>query len=447
MKPPPIPQCPPEASFLPDGHPPSNCDLLCSEDMEDMEQDKVGSNKNFIQNNNLSQLALVEKPRQRVKNLGKRKYVILRTSWPPASLILKQRVLQNQDPSTYWVDNKEILENSQGLNVSSKKLAESICSTSNSEQPFLVPEVTEFAKHVPKLIQPTNVSFVKGSLPNFWECPNCKHLPFKARGKHSVLYKGGGKAPSSDKYPIIQIHLQFCQEAKAKYNSEPMTNKGGWDNSDDDDEQKSLGVRKSRRLGGKKEDYQTDQCALQVLGDKRPNGRASTRKRKKKKTIRKEEGRLGDATKDIPHKSVKEITISPSDTGLFDVDSDLRITASIDVLVISQVVTCSYVRAKDTILFLRQMPLPDGYPGLKCKYCKKYWFFNSYVQLATGLPKIEQHLMNQCKCCPKSIKSEISAAKHQEEMERYILRTKTKDKITRRQYANVVFTRMKAPAL
>ena len=144
--------------------------------------------------------------------------------------------------------------------------------------------------------------------------------------------------------------------------------------------------------------------------------------------------------------------IQSTTNGLVDPDVDKTKTASVDIMIMALVERCYYRRTEDTIAYLRQKPFPENYPGVGCVYCaqskgeKKQWFFNSSLQLATGLPKIEQHLMT-CYNAPKNIKSDISRAKHQEERERAILRMKTNDKITRRQYSTIVFERLGAEPL
>mmetsp|Transcript_9095 Transcript_9095/g.17142 ORF Transcript_9095/g.17142 Transcript_9095/m.17142 type:complete len:95 (-) Transcript_9095:73-357(-) len=85
---------------------------------------------------------------------------------------------------------------------------------------------------------------------------------------------------------------------------------------------------------------------------------------------------------------------------------------------------------------------------MKCKHCSdKQWFFNSYKQLATGLPKIEHHLMSQCDGCHESVKRKIVMCKKQESVERTVLRAESLPttggkKMTRREYAQVVFDRV-----
>ena len=145
-----------------------------------------------------------KKRKQRVKTLGKRKYLILESTYPPRKLASNTKVLQNSS------ENKENIVPSN--DVKSNEMKKVSCPS------YMVSKDGQNANEAPSALQTTTtMSFVKGGLPNFWECPKCRHLPFKARGKHSVFYKGGGDAPSSDKYLTIYIHLQFCQEARDKY--------------------------------------------------------------------------------------------------------------------------------------------------------------------------------------------------------------------------------------
>lgn len=145
---------------------------------------------------------------------------------------------------------------------------------------------------------------------------------------------------------------------------------------------------------------------------------------------------------------VKNVTLPPPDANGFYQPSDCTITAIIDIVLVAQVERCEYKKVEDAAAFLRQKPLPDGYPGVKCKHCSdKRWFFNSYKQLATGLPKIEHHLMSQCEGCEESVKRQITVAKKQEATERTVLRTESSiagsdKKMTRREYAQVVFHRL-----
>lgn len=84
---------------------------------------------------------------------------------------------------------------------------------------------------------------------------------------------------------------------------------------------------------------------------------------------------------------------------------------------------------------------------MQCLYCDKQWFFNSSVQLATGFPKIEQHLTGACEGCPRKVKENIVVTKNQEDLERNELRLKLGERVTRRQYAKVVIARLEAPEL
>ncbi len=147
-------------------------------------------------------------------------------------------------------------------------------------------------------------------------------------------------------------------------------------------------------------------------------------------------------------REIVKIDIPSTDNGLIEIPNDTNITASIDYYIMSQVKLCSYERSKDAIAYLRQKPLPEGYPGVQCIYCDKQWFFNSAVQLATGFPKIEQHLTGTCcENCPRDVKKQISIAKNQEDLERHTLRLKTGEKVTRRQYAKIVIERLGAYVL
>jgi hypothetical protein len=147
--------------------------------------------------------------------------------------------------------------------------------------------------------------------------------------------------------------------------------------------------------------------------------------------------------------SLKHISLPPADENGFYHPSDSHLTATIDIVLVAQVERCTYEKEMDTTAFLRQKPLPNGYPGMKCKHCSdKRWFFNSYKQLATGLPKIEHHLMNQCHGCHESVKRKIVMSKKQESVERTVLRAQVSSvvaagkKMTRRGYAEVVFDRV-----
>ena len=137
---------------------------------------------------------------------------------------------------------------------------------------------------------------------------------------------------------------------------------------------------------------------------------------------------------------------SSMSNGIIDLEQDVHNTATIDVLIMAQMIQCGYIESDDVMSYLRQKPLPEGFPGVQCKHCcqcqgqnhhqnqnqihtdantsntKKKWFFNSYKQMATGLPKMEQHLLFQCEACPQSIKDHIIQAKRQEDLERTVLR-------------------------
>ena len=117
----------------------------------------------------------------------------------------------------------------------------------------------------------------------------------------------------------------------------------------------------------------------------------------------------------------------------------------------SHIKRCAYIRANDKNVYRRQKPLPEYYLGAQCIFCEKQWFFNSSLQLATGLPKIEQHLTESCDNCPRNVqKIMIPIAKNQEGDERNELRFQSEEgsiSVTRRHYGQVVIERLGAPKL
>lgn len=275
--------------------------------------------------------------------------------------------------------------------------------------------------------------FVKGLIEGFWECSQCRTLPISARAKHSVMFHASEEPPQG---PTIRFHLQKCPKAlsEAKANGIEIT-------KDDcvDKERKELSeLSESPTAAG-----------ASPLAVRRKRGRP--RKHESENRGRKKIQRKPPPPPTSPSslkETLKTISIPPTDNALIE-SQDSTITATIDILLMSQVERCKYVRSEDTIAYLRNKPLPEDFPGVECKYCtdkKKRWFFNTYTQVATGFPKIEQHLLFQCRDCPKEVKRDLSTAKSQEDLERFLLRTEseTGEKATRRQYAGIVFDRLGA---
>ncbi len=148
---------------------------------------------------------------------------------------------------------------------------------------------------------------------------------------------------------------------------------------------------------------------------------------------------------------------------LVDLKEDAKITASLDMLIMAQLDRVEYEVEKDPLNYLRQKPLPEGYPGVKCIHCDgishiaqnqhqhndKRWFFNSQKQLSSGFPKIEFHLLEQCPACPDDVKKYIRQGKKQEYAERSLLRLESDSgerlRYTRMRYAGAVFERLDAP--
>jgi len=292
--------------------------------------------------------------------------------------------------------------------------------------------VSSSKKKFSKASSPKN--FIRGVVPNFWQCPKCKDLPLSFRAKHSVIFYGGNYVPTITDYPTMQIHFDLCDQRCLEV-------KGV--NFDEMEEESSCGA-----LLNTEEDFRSEQAPEQT--SRKTRRRKSKNGEGKVTNLNKTTQNIENIPKDMQSQhqnQLASVRIPFTNNGLVHPSKDKKLTATIDMLVMSQVERCYYVMAADTTPYLRQKPIPENYPGVQCKYCaksseKKPWFFNGPIQLSTGFPKIEQHLMFSCKSCPKSIKHDIATAKSQEERERIKLRLKSGDKITRRQYATLVFSRL-----
>jgi len=292
--------------------------------------------------------------------------------------------------------------------------------------------------------------FVKGRIPYFWECTGCRDLPISARAKHSVLFASESptNASGSRPNPTMQNHFQMCAQvsSEARQRGVQVIDEEG--SSDEDEVSVAMlpkTTRATRRRGRPRKDVQgdADQNAKARGCDDDDDAVVKKTKKRRKKAQRKPQV-PPDSPSTLKSKLIA-VRIPSTENGLIDSKNDKSITGTIDILLLTQVERCEYVPSEDTISHLRQKPLPEGFPGIKCKHCdEKKWFFNSPTQLATGLPKIEQHLMLQCSECPETMKSDISTAKSQEDAERFVLRAESGDKVTRRQYAGHVFERLGA---
>jgi hypothetical protein len=293
--------------------------------------------------------------------------------------------------------------------------------------------------------------------------------------------------------PTVQYHMRHCAAAIQR-----ATETLGMLQQPQHHDGRQKVLENTKRVGDDDDDeeeedydeYKIHDPIFQKEQQQQPKGTAKYRKKQKKKstsydaskkgnqhpsnnhislqedtTSTKDQGRCCNTGAAIPKKSsillqdtttlqnlkasLKHVSIPPADDNKFyHPSSDCHITASIDIILVAQVERCSYEKEKDATAFLRQKPLPEGYPGMKCKHCRdKRWFFNSFKQLATGLPKIEYHLMNQCVGCHEGVKRKIVMSKKQETVERTVLRADpcavaAGKKMTRREYAQVVFDRV-----
>jgi len=322
-------------------------------------------------------------------------------------------------------------------------------------------------------------SFVRSKLPNFWHCPKCEKIPINLRAKHSVFFCGGHIPPTNVEYPSIRTHFELCEKRCLELKDKEFQNLDAneinyYSDNTLPDECNEVGgrfrigphnSRKSRRISNQKKIYDGDTSETYNQKKRNWNFGTDTATDSKPKPKRRRRSNTEDpptSAQDPPHlpRQLSIVPIPHTNNGLTLPSNDKNLTASIDILIMSQVERCYYNRSEDNTAYLRQKPLPEKFPGLGCIHCRaklnegqnkqqlpKTWFFNSVIQLATGLPKIEQHLMKSCHAVPKNIRADIVTAKGQEEEERVRLRLKSGDKITRRQYATVVFDRLRGKEL
>ena len=307
-------------------------------------------------------------------------------------------------------------------------------------------------------------------------------------------YRDDGKnivvPPSSDTFKIIAIHSYLCQMNEGRMVNSNEGNDDQYKSDENSDTEiyhsNTRQCRKSRRLNQKSEQQQQTSQKKKTNNDR--NAKVTSKRKGKENTVLKnitprKRGRGGPRTnsgtptrnsKNSPMPSPPSSSSSnkgdcassimignessnglvkfntPSNSnGLVDVEIDSKSTAFIDMYLMSHVKQCAYIRANDKNFYLRQKPLPEKYPGVQCIFCEKQWFFNSSLQLATGFPKIEQHLTRFCDNCPRNVQKVIAMAKNQEDEERNELRIKSEGSIsvTRRHYGQVVIERLGAPKL
>lgn len=348
----------------------------------------------------------------------------------------------------------------------------------------------------PRILSPPAIiqSFVRGDLPNFWQCPQCKHLPLSQRPKHSVLYhyapsidkgKDEGVPPTSLVRPIIQVHFNACGNHKNRELNEQSASKD--EEISNDDYKLGTGshygihadnIRNSDAKGSGSDDDYVDNLDWNETGS-RKTGKRRTRGQQERhsKKLRcdantvvedndNDYGIIEEATP-ATESPAAIIALNPkynvihtpiTNNGLAHPTKDAKLTAAIDIVLISQMVRCYYAKTEDPKphLRLRSNPLPENFPGMECKYClssarqqikdskkkRKMWFFRNSNQLSSTLLLLEKHLLSHCRSCPQNIKNAIRTAKNQEKHERSRLRKKTGEKITRKEYASVVFKRL-----
>jgi len=339
-------------------------------------------------------------------------------------------------------------------------------------------------------------------LPNFWQCPNCKKIPFHLRIKNSVFF-GGHIAPTNVKHPTIRTHFELCETPPGSLElkgtnipnfdatniSYPSDNKlrlivckeDGRNLTSELDKSIKRRTKNTTNNQKKSEDGATSETdnlinerpaittQKKMMKYKKKGGDGTTTPssdillpppiptRRPRRTTTTQTNPPTTASKILTRPQISFIPIPPTTNGLVH-PSDKNETASIDMLLMSQLERCFYnysedhrkgnVR-KDYLLF------PDDYPGLACRHCDessnaapKRWFSTCGSHLAGRLPSIEQHLVS-CSSVPLDIRTNIKTAKGQEAEERKRLRAKLsrwggdkKKKISCQQYAWTVFDRL-----
>jgi len=352
----------------------------------------------------------------------------------------------------------------------------------------------------PSIIQ----SFVPGDLPNFWQCPQCRHIPLTQRPKHSVLYHCAPTSeevesdvvpPTSLVHPIIKVHFDVCGNHRyRKFSKRKISKEKEMDNTNTEfrsGNHDATYANNGKSSDAKANSSRSDEDYVDKLSMKgswtRTIGRSRTRGRQQQHS---KKARLEASTASVEQKdNVDEIsdevtsTIDPpsstvslcprynvvhtpiTNNGIVHPTKDAKLTATIDIVLLSQMIRCYYVKTQDTRSHLRERnnALPENFPGIECKYCfssanqetedvtfvggscgknrRKKWFFRNSNQVSMGLLLIEKHLIH-CRLCPKNVISVIRTAKHQERNQRSHLRQKTGEKVTRKEYASLVYKRL-----
>ena len=309
----------------------------------------------------------------------------------------------------------------------------------------------------PLTYQPT--SFVSGAVPNFWECPMCLDRPPLKRARHSVLFFGGADAPTIETHPLVAAHILLCTAALCAPPSDtasggegqrvkPSLNGG------------SRGNRVEER--GKAEDAQKA-SANSKRGRKRQreegNGggvnssllalRPECLKSSKKNAVRVERFFQHDTALTIKRASVSIVQKSPDKdspplvsegTSLANPPEDRRLTASVDIIILSQVARCHYDPKVDDVCRSRaqRSGFAAGSPGIRCLHCDRRWFFKDAKSLARIFARIEEHIL-QCGDCPDNTKEDVQFARGKQVEERAALREGAGDE-GRSQYTRLLFS-------
>lgn len=132
-------------------------------------------------------------------------------------------------------------------------------------------KINPYMKKKPQDIDLSSNTFIKGEIPNFWQCPYCHILPIHERAKHSVLYHGGSEPPTVKLYPVIDYHFSTCEAKKileqtsfdlssyniiSKSEIDSSEDEMSSDNSEINSSTKKRKVRRKERDGGRKKKKQ-----------------------------------------------------------------------------------------------------------------------------------------------------------------------------------------------
>jgi len=327
------------------------------------------------------------------------------------------------------------------------------------------------------------VAYIPGEMQYFWECPKCHSLPLFKRLRNSVVFYGGSIIPPTAKeHPLIGVHWKECSSVTTRRrSSRPQSLVDRDEVYDDDDDDDENGEEESTFLNVSKSQANIGSLTKMTL-IKPPQSVLPSIAAYEKHIMDTQnplKASIVEKVVFLAATSSSESSSSTSKDSLLVVPFEDRYkTAVIDILIVSQLMICSYKTQQDCNKTKRSYRLPENFPGVQCKHCiprlaavvepssssclnqsmeeggvlpitkirNGRWFCRSPEQLSNTLSKIQHHLIN-CKHCPADIKQMLILAKAHEPLERKALEVHYGQKATRSHYCALIFNRMDAQVL